>query len=58
MQGLGYAGLFIGSEFKSPLDTTCRLEIDKGLVLLVLAIAANTLPMRVQAIFTSLMNAC
>ncbi|GAA5989050.1 hypothetical protein JCM5350_003640 [Sporobolomyces pararoseus] len=36
MQGLGYAGLFIG----------------------ILAIAANTLPMRVQAIFTSLMNAC
>ncbi|GAA5942041.1 MDR family MFS transporter [Sporobolomyces koalae] len=36
MQGLGYAGLFIG----------------------ILSIAANTLPMRVQAIFTSLMNAC
>ncbi|GAA6062204.1 hypothetical protein JCM10212_006485 [Sporobolomyces blumeae] len=36
MQGLGYAGLFIG----------------------ILAIAANTLPLRLQAIFTSLMNLC
>ncbi|GAA5904232.1 MDR family MFS transporter [Sporobolomyces salmoneus] len=36
VQGLGYAGLFLG----------------------ILSIAANTLPMRLQAIFTSLMNAC